>query len=254
VFEYPLGQTAPVNNQFRPAVQYRTGPVCCPETREVAVAEQDRRIRRTRRVLNDALISLVLEKGYERITVQDILDRADVGRSTFYAHYRDKEALLLANFDDMREELRRDLDAIAPGAPPPDPTSPIGAIFDHAHRNRRVYQALCGKQGGNVVYRHLHGLIVDLLRARLRPHLAATGSNLPVDIVAEFYTSAALGLLTWWIDQNFRYDPIRLTAIYRQLATLGLPGSGRRDDCLADHGDTPDRSGHPMTTEPREPA
>jgi AcrR family transcriptional regulator len=186
------------------------------------VADQDRRIRRTRRILNEALISLVLDKGYERITVQDILDRADIGRSTFYAHYRDKEALLLANFDDMREELRGDLAASAPGPPRPSPTSPVGALFEHAHRNRRVYQALCGKQGGNVVHRHLHGLIADLLHAHLRPHLAATGSDLPVEVVAEFYTSAALGLLTWWTDHNFGYDPARMTAIYHQLAAPGL--------------------------------
>lgn len=186
------------------------------------MAEQDRRIRRTRRILNEALIALVLEKGYERITVQDILDRADVGRSTFYAHYRDKEALLLANFDDMREELRRDLDAIVPGTPSPIPRSPVGAMFEHAHRNRRVYQALCGRQGGSVVHRHLHGLLADLLRAQLRPQLDATGSHLPVEIVAEFYTSAALGLLTWWIDQDFRYDATRMAAIYQRLASPGL--------------------------------
>ncbi|MBO0803611.1 MAG: TetR/AcrR family transcriptional regulator [Nocardiopsaceae bacterium] len=57
----------------------------------------DRRVRRTRALLHQALIELILEKGYGRITVQDILDRADVGRSTFYSHYRDKDALLLDN-------------------------------------------------------------------------------------------------------------------------------------------------------------
>jgi AcrR family transcriptional regulator len=69
------------------------------KTVKAAVAEPDRRVRRTRSALIDAFLGLVVEKGYEKITVQDILDRADIGRSTLYAHYRDKEALLLACFE-----------------------------------------------------------------------------------------------------------------------------------------------------------
>lgn len=182
------------------------------------MAEQDRRVRRTRRTLHEALISLVLEKGYERITVQDILDRADVGRSTFYAHFRDKEALLIASFDDMRERLTRELDSTADG--PVDPGRVAALIFEHAHRHQRVYRALCGRQGGNLVYRHLHGLVGDLLLAHLRPR--RTGADPDVEIVAEFYTSAALGLLTWWIDHDFRGDPAWLADAYGRLAAPGL--------------------------------
>jgi AcrR family transcriptional regulator len=184
--------------------------------------EVDRRVRRTRRILHDALISLILEKGYGRITVQDILDRADVGRSTFYAHYRDKEALLVTSFDDLRDELQRTIEAMAPGVPPVDTALPAAVIFEHAHRNRRVYRALCGKQGGNLVYGHLHGLISGLLREHLRPHLAAAGSNLPVEVVAEFYTSGALGLLIWWVDRNYPYGPARLAEMYQRLAVPGV--------------------------------
>jgi AcrR family transcriptional regulator len=61
----------------------------------------DRRVRRTRKLLHDAFIALIIEKCYEKTTIQDILDRADVGRPTFYVHYRDKESLLTANFDAM---------------------------------------------------------------------------------------------------------------------------------------------------------
>jgi AcrR family transcriptional regulator len=201
------------------------------------MTELDRRIRRTRRTLSEALIALILEKGYDRVTVQDILDRADVGRSTFYAHFRDKEALLIANFDDLGEQLRADLDAMTPGVAPPDPTKPVGVIYQHAYERREAYKALCGKQGGNIVYGHLHRLVGGLLRDHLRPHLAAAGSDgvseapgpsvgakqsLDVDVVAEFYTAAALGLLVWWVDQDFRYDPATLAAMYHRLAVPGI--------------------------------
>jgi AcrR family transcriptional regulator len=186
------------------------------------MAEHDRRIRRTRRTLSQALIALILEKGYDRVTVQDILDRADVGRSTFYTHFRDKEALLVANFDDLGEQLRADLDAMTPGVAPTDPTHPVGVIYRHAYERRAAFTALCGKQGGNIVYGHLHRLVGGLLRDHLRPHLTAAGSDLPVDVVAEFYTSAALGLLVWWVDQDFSHDPVTLATMYQRLAAPGI--------------------------------
>jgi AcrR family transcriptional regulator len=190
--------------------------------------ERDRRVRRTRRSIGEAFFALVLEKGYARITVQDILDRADVGRSTFYAHYRDKESLLTAAFEDLRAELGADLAATVPGEPP-TPTGPVGALFAHAYQRRAVYRALCGRQGGDIVYRHLRRLIGGLLREHLRPQLAAAGSDLPVDVVAEFYTSAALGLLTWWVDHDFRPGPARLADAYQRLAAPGLRAALDRD-------------------------
>jgi AcrR family transcriptional regulator len=182
---------------------------------------QDRRVRRTRRILHEALIALILDCGYERITVQDILDRADVGRSTFYAHYRDKEALLMASFDDMREQLRRELDTMTPGTAPDDTARPAAVVFEHAYRHRRVYRALCGKEGGHLVHRHLHRLIGGLLHKHLRPHLVSS-AQLPVEVVAEFYTSAALGLLTWWVNEDFPHDPTWMAQAYQRLAVPGI--------------------------------
>jgi len=185
------------------------------------MAEQDRRVRRTKRIIGDAFAELILEKGYARVTVQDILDRADVGRSTFYAHYRDKESLLTAAFEDLRDELRTDLARLTPGVPP-SLTSPTGALFEHAYQRRAVYRALCGRQGGGIVHRHLHHLLGGLLREHLRPQLSAAGSDLPVDVVAEFYTSAALGLLSWWVDHNFRPGPAKMAHLYQRLAAPGI--------------------------------
>ena len=179
----------------------------------------DRRTRRTRRVLHEALITLILEQGYDRITVQALLDRADVVRSTFYAHYRDKDALLLSCFEDMLAELRDAVTAIAPGVPA-NPARPAEIIYEHAYHNRRVYRALCGRQGGTVVQRYLHRLVVDLLRDQLRTYL--TSAELPAELVAEFYTSATLGLLVWWIDQDFPHDPAWLAGACHKLAMPGL--------------------------------
>lgn len=178
----------------------------------MSVTTDDRRVRRTRRLLHEAFINLVLEKGFERLTVQDILDRADVGRSTFYSHFRDKEALLMSCFDDVRDGLRGE-----PGWP-----DPAAVIFRHAHRHRQVYQALCGRKGGAVVHRNLSRLIGEAVRDHLGPQLRAAGSDMPADVVTEFYVSATLGLLTWWIEHDFRDGPARLAAIHQRLVAPGI--------------------------------
>jgi AcrR family transcriptional regulator len=184
--------------------------------------ENDRRVRRTRKLLREAFIDLVLEKGYEKTTVQDILDRADIGRSTFYSHFRDKEALLLACFDNLRQQLRSDMAAMAL-AGPIDVSRPAALIFQHASRQKRMYGALCGKQGGRVVERHLRSLVSDILLERLSQY--SLEADVPAAVAAEYYTAAAWGLLVWWVDHDFCRGHAWLTEVYRRLA---LPAGAQR--------------------------
>jgi AcrR family transcriptional regulator len=189
------------------------------------MTEPDRRVRRTRRNLHAALIALINERGYDRITVQDILDRADIGRSTFYAHFRDKDALLLASFDDLRDGLRHDVDAMTPGELPDDPAQPSAVLFRHAYRHRDMYRALCGRAGESVVTTHLHAMIGQLLRAHLEPHLTASSVPLPADLVSEFYTSALVGVLLWWVRAGFPIPPDEMARAYGRLSTPGILGA-----------------------------
>lgn len=69
---------------------------------------------------------------------------------------------------------------------------------------------------------HLHGLVRGLLQEHLQPHLAAAGSDMPVEVAAEFHASATVGLLSWWVDRDFPYDHSRLAQMYRRLATPGV--------------------------------
>src|SRR5215475_3738876 len=75
------------------------------EESPVKKKKEDRRVQRTQQLLRVALIELIIEKGYEEVTVQDIIDRANVGRSTFYSHFMDKQQLLLSGFEQLRVEL-----------------------------------------------------------------------------------------------------------------------------------------------------
>ena len=173
---------------------------------------EDRRVRRTRGLLGEALVALILEKGYEAVTVQDVLDRADVGRSTFYAHYRNKDELLLGAFDEMRASL----EAHGRGE-----GEDLGlGLFRHAQSYRRIYRAMVGKRSGNLFLDRLRGHLRERARERLGP--GAREATVPPDVAVEYWVSALLGLLTWWLDNDLPYPPERMAAMVTQLTAPGL--------------------------------
>jgi AcrR family transcriptional regulator len=181
----------------------------------------DRRVRRTRRLLQEALVGLLVQRADERITVQDVLDRADVGRSTFYAHFRDKQALFESCFDDLREDLRRELDALAAGGHEVQPDSPVRVVFEHADRHRALYRAMCGRRGETVATRYLHRTLVDSLYV----HLDEVGTRYPAAIIAEYHGSALAGVLVRWIREDFPVDPATMARICRDLTAAGVTAS-----------------------------
>ena len=114
------------------------------EKRTPGPAATDRRVRRTRKLLRDALLALMAERGYESITVQDILDRANVGRSTFYTHFYDKEDLLLSGLEEIRQIFERS--NAGAGALACAPLS-LG-LFRHVLEYEPSYRALIGSRSG----------------------------------------------------------------------------------------------------------
>ena len=188
----------------------------------MAVKAEDRRVRRTRALLQDALIALILEKGYEAVTVQDIIDRANVGRSTFYAHFLDKQQLLLSRVEELHVFLAQQH---AQGLMSGERRLSFSlAMFQHAQSYRRVYQALVGKQGGTIVLRHIQQMLTSLVRdelARVAPRDA--GTTIPREIVVQYIVGAFLALLTWWVDDEQHYTPEQMDAFFTRLTLPGVP-------------------------------
>lgn len=185
----------------------------------------DRRVERTRRELRAALVALILEKGYDAVTIQDILDRADVGRSTFYAHYHDKEALLLSGFTQFRTMFEAEQAHATTGL-----AQTLGeggdfslVLFRHAAEQRLLIKALIGQKSGDVAVKHFRSYLVTYLRERLKPHFPhAQSSAIPLDAIVEYLVSSLLGLLIWWLDQELRYTPEQIDAIFKGLTLPGL--------------------------------
>jgi AcrR family transcriptional regulator len=181
----------------------------------------DRRVRRTRELLRAALLALIMEKGYARITVQDIIDRADIGRSTFYAHFRDKEDLLFYGLEELRGAFHP---ADAAGAHTRTRgQSPTLAVFEHFAAHREVWKAMAGKRGSEAFSRYLHEFLADLLRVELGARLPDGEPSVPLDAVVEFATSSLIGLgVRWGLEHDQPYTPEQMDALYRKLTEPGI--------------------------------
>jgi AcrR family transcriptional regulator len=171
----------------------------------------DPRVIRTRKLLRDALIELIPERGYDAITVKDITDRATLNRATFYLHYRDKEDLLDRGFEEIWHELTRGN---------PFPHAPGGRLsldathetvrtdFEHLARHAAFYRVMIGRDGvGHFIHRmqqHVYATTAERL-AGLPVHRSPTDP--PLDVVLQFIASAYVGLMQWWLEHDMPSSP-----------------------------------------------
>lgn len=187
-------------------------------------AMTDRRVRRTRALLGSALLALIQEKGYDRITVQDILDRADVGRSTFYAHFRDKDELLLSGFEDIRAALAAERTAAESGtARKVDLLRPLLAVFRHVEAHRELWGPLTQKGGADLIIRVLRESVAELVREHFRVQFSEeNGNQLQLEAAMQFEAGACMGLLIWWLDNDIPLSAEEVHSIFRRISTQGV--------------------------------
>jgi AcrR family transcriptional regulator len=182
---------------------------------------RDRRVQRTQQLLRNALFSLVQEKGFESLSVQEIIDRADVGRATFYAHFDNKEDLLLSGFEDLRTLLKeRQRRALSHG------TSVEERIFGfshemltHVNEHRHLFQAMVGKSSGAMIQSVIHKLLVDLLRDDVKAMSTRKGDrSIPTEALVEFIAGGLFGMMNSWLRGKPRLSVEELNALFRRLA------------------------------------
>ena len=174
----------------------------------------DRRIQRTRQLLLDSLIKLILEKGYDAITVQDIIDRANVGRSTFYAHFQDKEELLLSGFEALRDMVEGFQNQTSPETTGWNFSL---ALFQHAEEHRPVFRALFGKQAGNVVLKHIQKTLASVLKKHFQTEYPKKKQPVPLELFVQYMVGTLLETLIWWLDNEISSSAEQMNEYYRQL-------------------------------------
>ncbi|MFN8486129.1 MAG: TetR/AcrR family transcriptional regulator [Caldilineaceae bacterium] len=176
--------------------------------------ETDRRSQRTARLLTDALIALMQEKRFDKLTVQDIIDRADVGRSTFYAHYQDKEDLLLRSFEHLIAELSQHLAQASSN----EQLLPSLGLFRHIQQHQHLYEALVWGRAADFFFRRTRTHLTQMIETQLAAQLGRGQTPaVPLPIVANHIAGSFILLVQWWLDNELPYSPERMEEMFRQL-------------------------------------
>lgn len=193
-------------------------PPAKPHGATKPAAHTDRRVLQTREALGDALIALIQIQPFDEITVQQVLDRAGVGRSTFYAHYSDKNDLLLSDFEDFLEMVSGFLNK---SGAPARRLAPVEEMFAHIGDSRRVREALA-ESGRLADFLELaRGHFARSIEQRLRM------AGLALEPVASKAHAHALSgslfaLLDWWLAHSNEASPAEMDALFHRMAWRGL--------------------------------
>jgi AcrR family transcriptional regulator len=154
----------------------------------------DRRIAKTRLALRDALLSLLADRGWDELNIQEICDRANVGRSTFYIHYRSKEDLLAEGLNDLRDALR----VIKPdNAAAHPPLAFMPGLLAHMLEQRQIFKTVIGRRSGHSIERRFREMVFQLIEQDL---LSFNMPNVQHQMVARYIAGGIVDLMAWWVD------------------------------------------------------
>lgn len=175
-------------------------------------------------------MSLIQEQGFEALTVQQIIDRANVGRATFYAHFDNKDDLLASGFEDLRAALKaRQRDAFSRGRNLEDRVLAFSEeMFAHTNEYREVFSAMVGRRSGIAVQGLIHKLLLDLVREDVRSTMAREeAGSVPAEALAQFLAGALFGVLMWWIGRKTPLSVAEVNAMFRKLAIPAVKAAAR---------------------------
>jgi len=218
------------------------------EVKNMPPNDLDRRVQKTRKLLQDALIELVAEKGYEAVSIREILDKANVGRSTFYSHFEDKDQLLhsiLDRLDELFEEHKNRLSEAAKNGRAtahmnfPISLSPTLGLFQFIGQNHRFFKAMLGNRGYGIfgkpvydyVFAHIHTIFTKPIHDDVFAHLHESLNvrisrekygSLESQIAAHYFASALMGILVWWAENDMPCAAEEIDRLFRELAMPGF--------------------------------
>ncbi|MEJ2707911.1 MAG: TetR/AcrR family transcriptional regulator [Anaerolineales bacterium] len=181
----------------------------------------DRRVLRTRRSLKDALLALILEEGYDSVTIEEITERADLGRTTFYLHYKDKEELLLESISELVDDLveqTRD-----------SKVEPILLSFYHARENADLYRIILRGEGAFKAIERLRKIVaqtIDELLGEALHELAVQENTkfeprVPMKVFINYFSGSLLGIMTWWLEEEEPYSPEEMAEMFQLMFFQG---------------------------------
>ena len=185
--------------------------------------KHDRRTRRTRQLLRDAFVALLKEKRYEDVSVQDIIERADVARSTFYVHYVDKEDLLVGKWGVFASNLGVHADGLKHEENKGHSLLSTLGWFQHIKAQGDLLKIIAKDPAMDLAMKTLHGILLEDMQMRIQSHLPENEkASIPPSLAVEYLAGSLMTLLKWWVKQGMSYPPERMDEIFQQLTMQGV--------------------------------
>ncbi len=188
------------------------------------MAKTDRRVQRTRELLQQALIALISERGYDAITIQEIVDRANVGRTTFYVHYNSKNELFMSCHETIvndfnfgphhlltREELLSD-------------ETPPGMImaFRHLEETRALLNPIFQGEDSVLILGRIRDGSAQDIEASLRAAFTEADSAIPINMLANYLAGARMALMQWWLEKHQPYTLEVMVQTFHRLQRVAI--------------------------------
>jgi AcrR family transcriptional regulator len=171
----------------------------------------DRRIQKTRKLLVDSLLDLILEKGYDDVTIQDIIDRANVGRSTFYAHFENKEQLLIGN-DKFKELLSQSLEKSS------NAEIDLLNIYQHVEEHHKLAKVFFGKKSGDIIKDHFHNMFAHIIKDYFKKRINREKLEKQMEpLIIEASASAMCSLLFNWVSNDMPFTAQEMATKGREI-------------------------------------
>ena len=177
----------------------------------------DRRVGKTRKAIFAALNELLQEKKYSKITVQEIIDRADVGRATFYAHFPTKEDLLSGLIENIFESLSEQLNGHITQEQESE-LFPVAALFAHIQDNERIIKGVAMSESGELLFEKFKSYWGTKIQPLIVAHIPkGEKSKIPLDMLINHIINTLIELIKFWLQDGLRYTPEQMEQYFFEL-------------------------------------
>lgn len=192
----------------------------------------DRRVQRSRQALRDALLELIKEKDYDSISVEEITQQANIGRATFYLHYKDKEDLLVDEFNERVNERAQIIAEIPfsnwlPTLESSDPNTeinpapPLLMAFQHVLNHADLYRILLKTEKSDRIFDRIRKIVVhainEFMETKVKNDPIPILFEVPIDLLAAYFSGALLSCVDWWFENDLSYTPEEMTRMFQRL-------------------------------------
>jgi AcrR family transcriptional regulator len=200
------------------------------------MTKPDRRVQRTRTLLQQALIALIRERGYDAVTIQDIVNRANVGRTTFYLHYTGKDDLFLHCHDAILGQFQLSPHThLSPAALlSPEPPEGMAQAYRHLVEARSLLAPILQGKDSLLILRRIRDRSAEDIAAHLRATFSETDSHIPLDLLASYLAGAQIALVQWWLEKRTPHSPEQLAQAFHRLQRAALRDAFGPGDVDAD--------------------